>query len=276
MGLVYLSTPAAQWERPLNPSWLTKMRSGATKTYYGVNSPSALSQVKALVFDTFGTVVDWRSSLIAELSAFGQRRGLSADWTLLVDEWRAAYYPSMDRVRRGEQPWTTLDALHRQSLERLVNDLGIHEISGDDLDELTHAWHRLRPWRDVLDGMQRLATHYLLGPLSNANVALLVRLRKFLGLPWDVILGADLWQRYKPDPEAYQCACRLLDLRPSEVMLVAAHNYDLRAAQGQGLCTAFIPRPAEYGPRQVKDFEAEEPWTVIASDLQDLASLLST
>ena len=116
---------------------------------------------------------------------------------------------------------------------------------------------------------------YILGPLSNANVSLLVHLRKFAGLPWDVILGADLWHRYKPDPEAYQGACRLLDLHPGEVMLVAAHNYDLRAAQAQGLCTAFIPRPTEYGPRQSRDFEAEEAWTVIASDLQDLARLLA-
>ena len=243
--------------------------------YYGVNAPGTLVNVKALVFDTFGTVVDWRSSLIAELGAYGRRRGVVADWTLLTDEWRAAYYPSMERVRRGALPWTTLDTLHRQSLEKLVNDLGIEGIGVDDLDELTGAWHRLHAWPDVLGGMQRLAQRYILGPLSNANVALLVRMGKFAGLPWDVILGADLWQRYKPDPEAYQGACRLLDLHPSEVMLVAAHNYDLRAAQGQGICTAFIPRPTEYGPRQSKDFEAEEAWTVIASDLQDLARLLS-
>jgi 2-haloacid dehalogenase len=141
---------------------------------------------------------------------------------------------------------------------------------------MTRAWHRLGPWPDVLDGMRRLATRYLLGSLSNGNVSLLVHLRKFSGLPWDVILGADLWQHYKPDPETYLGACRLLDLRPEEVMLVAAHNDDLRAARAQGLRTAFIPRPVEYGPGQVKDFEAEEPWTVVALDLIDLARLLST
>jgi 2-haloacid dehalogenase len=245
------------------------------KHFRGEYNTAALSQLKALVLDTFGTVVDWRSGLIAELNAFGQRRGLSADWPHLVDEWRAAYHPSMDRVRRGEQPWTILDALHRQSLERLVASFRIEGLSAADLDELTGAWHRLHPWPDVPEGMRRLATRYFLGPLSNANVSLLVRLRKFGGLPWDVILGADLWQRYKPDPETYQGACRLLGLRPAEVMLVAAHNDDLRAARAQGLCTGFIPRPAEYGPRQTRDFEAEEPWTVVASDLQDLASLLS-
>jgi 2-haloacid dehalogenase len=240
----------------------------------GIHDPLALSSLQAIVFDTFGTLVDWRSSLITELSAFGRRRGIAADWPLLVDEWRAAYYPSMDRVRKGEQPWTTLDALHRQSLERLTVSLGLDGLGPDDLDELTGAWHRLHPWPDVLEGMQRLATRYFLGPLSNANVALLVRLRKFCNLPWDFILGADLWKRYKPDPEAYLGACRLLGLRPHEVMLVAAHNYDLRAAHAEGLRTAFIPRPTEYGPRQTRDFEAEEPWTVVASDLRDLGLLL--
>ena len=246
------------------------------KLFYGVYDAVALSQIKALVFDTFGTVVDWRSSLITELSKFGREKGVVADWTVLVDEWRAAYYPSMDRVRKGELPWTTLDVLHRQSLELLVTKLGIFGLTAEDLDELTDAWRRLRPWPDVLESMQRLSTRYLLGPLSNANIALMVRLRKFAALPWDFIFGADLWQHYKPEPEAYQGAYRLLGLRPNEVMLVAAHNYDLRAARSQGLCTAFISRPNEYGPRQQKDLTAEEAWTVVASDLCDLASLLST
>jgi 2-haloalkanoic acid dehalogenase type II len=156
-----------------------------TKSDRGIYDSSAVSRLKALVFDIFGTVVDWRSSLITELSAFGQRRGILADWPLLVDEWRAAYYPSMDRVRNSEQTWTTLDALHRQSLERLVASLGIGGLKPEDLDELTDAWRRLRPWPDVKEGMQRLATRYILGPLSNANFALMVRLRKFAGLPWD-------------------------------------------------------------------------------------------
>jgi 2-haloacid dehalogenase len=245
------------------------------KTFYGVYDDMAVSRIKALVFDTFGTVVDWRSSLISELSEFGWKRGVVADWTHLIDEWRAAYYPSMDRVRKGELPWTNLDALHRQSLELLVENLGISGLTSDDLDELTDAWRRLRPWPDALDGMKRLSSRYLLGPLSNANVALMVRLRKFAELPWDFIFGADLWQHYKPEPEAYQGACKLLGLRPDEVMLVAAHNDDLRAARGQGLGTAFIPRTNEYGPRQRKDFAAEEAWTVVASDFRDLASLLS-
>jgi len=244
--------------------------------FYGVNDALALTQIKALVFDTFGTVVDWRSSLISDLSEYGRKKGVAADWTLLVDEWRAAYVPSMDRVRTGDLPWTTLDALHRQSLELLVAQLGISSLVADDLDELTKAWQRLRPWPDVLEGMERLSTRYLLGPLSNANIALMIRLRKFAGLPWDFIFGSDLWHHYKPDPEVYRGAYNLLGLRPDEVMLVAAHNDDLRAARLQGLGTAFFPRPREYGPRQVKNFAAEEAWTVVASDLLDLASLLST
>ena len=168
--------------------------------------------VKALFFDVFGTVVDWRSSLIFELSRFGQEKGIVGDWPLLVDEWRAAYYPSMDRVRRGEIPWTNLDALHRQSLEALVANLQISGVTTEVLGELTDAWCRLRPWPDVVEGMQRLSARYLLGPLSNANVALMVRLRKFAGLPWDFVFGADLWQHYKPDPEAYRGTCKLLGL----------------------------------------------------------------
>ncbi len=246
------------------------------KRFYGVYDDTALSQIKALLFDTFGTVVDWRTSLVCELSKFGQNKGVVTDWALLTDEWRAAYYPSMDRVRKGELPWTTLDALHRQSLELLVKKLGISGLTAEDLDELTNAWRRLRPWPDVLEGMQRLSTRYLLGPLSNANIALMVRLRKFAALPWDFVFGADLWRHYKPSPEAYRGAYKLLGLPPNEVMLVAAHNDDLRAARSEGLCTAFIPRPDEYGPRQQKDFAAEEEWTVIASDLRDLASLLSS
>jgi 2-haloacid dehalogenase len=260
-----------------HPKMHTASRSAPLdKAFHGVYDDTALSRIKALVFDTFGTVVDWRSSLISELSEFGHQKGVVADWILLTDEWRAAYYPSMERVRKGELPWTTLDALHRQSLELLVTQLGVSGLTAEDLDELTDAWRRLHPWPDVLEGMQRLSTRYLLGPLSNANLALMIRLRRFAGLPWDFVFGADLWQHYKPAPEAYLGACRLLGLPPHEVMLVAAHNYDLRAARSQGLGTAFIPRPTEYGPRQQKDFAAEEAWTVVASDLRDLASLLST
>ncbi len=243
-------------------------------SFHGINDPTTLGPVRALVFDTFGTVVDWRGSLIADLTTFGRERGIPADWTLLTDDWRAAYAPSMDRVRRGEQPWTPLDDLHRASLERLLGEMGIVGFTPEDLHTLTRLWHRLRPWPDSVGGLRRLKTRFLIAPLSNGNFSLMTNLAKSSGLPWDTVFGADLFQHYKPDPETYLGACRLLDLAPRQVMMVAAHQADLRAARSCGLATAFFPRPTEYGPRQDQDQDAEEPWTVVARDLGDLAGLL--
>ncbi len=229
--------------------------------------------VKALIFDTFGTLVDWRSSLITDLAKFGRHRGIEADWPSLVDSWRAAYAPSMDRVRKGGLPWTVLDELHRASLEKLLAEHGIATGLGEaDIDFLTRAWHRLHPWPDTVAGMTRLRERYILGPLSNGNVALLINLARFARLPFDVILGSDLFHHYKPDPETYLGACALLRLRPAEVMMVAAHNYDLGAATALGLKTGFIPRPTEYGPLQNKDFKADGDWDVIADDMHDFAA----
>ena len=227
--------------------------------------------VKAILFDVFGTVVDWRTSLIEELTGFSATRGIAADWTGLVDAWRRAYAPSMERVRRGEQPWTNLDALHRASLERLVAEFGIAGIGAAELDQLTRAWHRLRPWPDALPGLTRLKTRHIIAPLSNGNVALLVNLSKHAGLPWDWVGSAELFRHYKPDPETYLGAARLLGLVPAEVMLAAAHNADLHGAHACGLKTAFLPRPTEYGPHQMTDFAADSDWTVVAADIEDLA-----
>lgn len=232
--------------------------------------------VKALLFDTFGTLVDWRTSLIADLSEFGRARGIAIDWTALVDAWRAAYHPSMDRVRKGELPWTVIDDLHRTSLEELLAQHGVRDLSEADLDYLTRGWHRLHPWPDTVVGMTRLHARFILSPLSNGNVALLVNLARFGRLPFDVIMGADLFRHFKPDPETYLGACALLRLQPGEVMMVAAHNYDLGAAAAFGLKTAFIPRPTEYGPLQNKDFTATGDWNVIARDMRDLAEQLGT
>ncbi len=234
----------------------------------------ALAGVKAIVFDTFGTVVDWRSSLIADFTEWGKRRGITANWETLVDDWRAAYSPGMDRVRKGETPWTTLDQLHRQSLEKLVTAQNIVGLTEADLDYLRRGWHRLRPWPDAVAGMQRLRKRYILGPLSNGNVALLTNLARHSQIPWDVIFGSDLWKHYKPDPETYLGVCGLLDIKPEELMLTAAHNYDLGAARKLGLRTAFIARPTEYGPRQKLDFKADSDWDVIAKDMGDLADQL--
>lgn len=228
----------------------------------------------AIVFDTFGTVVDWRGSLIAELTEFGRRRDINADWTALVDAWRGAYHPSMDRVRKGEQPWTTLDNLHRASLDKLVAEFGIKGLSEADLQHINRGWHRLNPWPDSVVGLTRLKSKFIIGPLSNGNVALLTNMAKHARLPWDVIFGSDLFGHFKPDPETYLGVARLLDLEPGQVMLGAAHNNDLARAREQGLMTGFFPRPNEYGPHQKRDFAADQEWDVVAKDIEDLAAKL--
>ncbi len=228
--------------------------------------------VKAILFDTFGTVVDWRSSIIAEFSAFGAARGLAVDWAAFADAWRAAYHPSMDRVRKGEMPWTILDVLHRASLEELVARFGLTGLDAADLDHLNRVWHRLHPWPDSVAGLSRLKRRYVIGPLSNGNIALLVNLSKFAGLPWDVVFGSETFHHFKPDPEVYLGACGLLGLKPGEVMMAAAHNHDLKAARALGLRTGFFARPTEYGPHQVRDKAADSDWDVIAADIEDLAT----
>ncbi len=231
--------------------------------------------VKALLFDVFGTVVDWRGSLIADFTGWAQAQGAVGDWTALVDAWRGAYFPSMDEVRNHpERGFVNLDALHRQSLERLVESLPIKGLSETDLDYLNAGWHRLKPWPDSVSGLTRLKTKFTIGPLSNGNVALLVDMAKHAGLPWDLVLSAEVFQHYKPDPETYLGSARLLGLEPGEVMLVAAHNADLKGAKACGLATCFVPRPTEYGPHQNRDFEADDAWTMVVADLDDLADRL--
>lgn len=232
-----------------------------------------LSSVKAMVFDVFGTVVDWRGSLIADFTQWSAMRGVSGDWTGLVDAWRGAYVPSMDEVRKNPQRgYLALDHLHRQSLEQLVARFGIAGLTEDDLAYMTLGWHRLRPWPDSVNGLTRLKRNFTIATLSNGNVALLNDMAKHAGLPWDLILSAELFEHYKPDREVYLGAARLLGLRPDQVMMVAAHNNDLRAAQDLGLKTAFVPRVTEYGPLQSKDFAPDGDWDVVAADFNDLAA----
>lgn len=236
---------------------------------------SDLSAVKALVFDVFGTVVDWRTSLIADFTKWSESRGIKGDWTALVDGWRGLYVGSMDEVRKHpERGYVILDVLHRRSLEQLVAQLGIVGLTDADLDYLTKGWHRLHPWSDSVAGLTRLKRKFIIAPLSNGNVALLTNMAKFAGLPWDLVMSAELFAHYKPDPETYLGAARLLGLAPSEVMMVAAHNNDLQAAQGYGLKTAFVARPTEYGPLQNRDFEATGTWDIVAKDFGGLADSL--
>lgn len=229
--------------------------------------------VRAILFDVFGTVVDWRGSLIADLSAWGAERGLGdADWTGLVDAWRGAYAPSMDRVRRGEQAWAVLDDLQRATLLDLAPRHGLAALDDAALDRVNEGWRRLRPWPDSVPGLERLKRRYIVGTLTNGNVALMVDMAKGAGLPWDVIFSAELFRHYKPDPAVYLGACEMLRLPPGRVMLCAAHNDDLAAAQKQGLRTAFVPRPTEYGPHQKRDFGPEGEWDVVARSIEDLAA----
>jgi 2-haloacid dehalogenase len=232
-----------------------------------------VSTVKALAFDVFGTVVDWRSAVIRDGEKLGREKDLHIDWAAFADEWRGRYAPSMDRVRRGERAWTNLDALHRNSLTELLEVFGIEGLTEEEKDYLNKVWHRLDPWPDSVPGLRRLKERYVITTLSNGNVALLTNMAKTAGLPWDLILSAELVRRYKPDPETYLMVPYLLDLRPDEVMLVAAHPSDLRQAQENGLRAAYVPRPQEWGP----EGEAEKPdpsFDLAAEDLVDLAGKL--
>jgi 2-haloacid dehalogenase len=233
-----------------------------------------VASIKALTFDVFGTVVDWRGSLIREGEAFGAARRLAVDWARFADAWRALYQPQMERVRSGELPWTRLDDLHRMSLDRLLVDFGIRGLGEADVDHLNRAWHRLDPWPDAVAGLTRLKRRFILATLSNGNVALLVNMAKRAGLPWDAILGAEVARHYKPQPEAYLATADLLGLRPEQCLMVAAHNSDLVTAGRLGFRAAFVPRPAEHGPHQTRDLAPERPFDVVAKDFLDLAGQL--
>src|SRR5438105_7368850 len=209
--------------------------------------------VRILAFDVFGTVVDWRSGVVAAGSRLASPRGLRVDWGAFADAWREAYSPSMDRVRRGELPWTKLDVLQRQTLDALIPRFGLEALSRAERDELNHAWHRLPPWPDAIEGLTRLRRRFITTTLSNGNMSLLTDMAKNAGLPWDCILSAELVRHYKPDPAVYQSAADLLGLMPAQVLMVAAHQGDLRAAARAGLRTAFVPRPLEWGPRRRLD-----------------------
>ena len=233
-----------------------------------------LDPVRALTFDVFGTVVDWRSSIIREGETLGRAKGYSVDWARFADSWRGLYQPMLSRVRKGELPWTKLDDLHRMSLDRLLVEFGIKGLSEAEIDHLNRAWHRLDPWSDAVAGLTRLRRRFILATCSNGNVALIVNMAKRSGLPWDAVLGAEPARHYKPQPEAYKITAEMLGLETNQCMMVAAHNNDLKAAAGCGLRTAFVARPSEHGPGQSTDLVATEAWDVVAKDFEDLAAKL--
>ena len=233
-----------------------------------------LSGIKALTFDTFGTVVDWRTSIINDLSTGERTRDLGVDWAAFVDEWKTAYKPGMDAVRRGRWPWTTIDGIYREALDRMAPRYGLDRLDEATLQHINRVWHRLLPWPDAAAGLTRLKRKYLISTLSNGDVAMLANMAKLGGLPWDVILGGEIFRHYKPDAEVYLGAIQLLGCQPSEVMMVAAHNDDLKAARSHGMRTAFVARPTEYGPAQNTNLQATEAWDVVVNDFGGLATAL--
>ena len=227
-----------------------------------------------MTFDVFGTVVDWRGSIIKQFRAFGEEKGLSINWNAFVDDWKSCYRSGMDAVNAGDLPWTNVDGIYRKKLDALLVEYDVQGLSETEKLHLNRTWHRLNPWPDVVDGLKRLKKHYILSTLSNGDVACLVGMARHGGLPWDCVLCAEIFRRYKPDPEVYLGAIRLLGCQPKQVMMAAAHNYDLRHARSHGMRTAFVPRPLEYGPGQTSDLEPEENWDAIAGDFKELATLM--
>lgn len=240
-----------------------------------IAAPANVPAVKALTFDVFGTVVDWRGSIIQEGAAWGKAKSLQVDWAKFADRWRQGYGPAMDKVRSGALPWMKIDALHRLILDDLLKEFRITGLSEGEKDHWNRVWHRLTPWPDSVSGLTQLKKKYTLATLSNGNVSLLVDIAKAGGLPWDTVLSAELFRHYKPDKEVYLGAADLLGCRASQVMMVAAHSSDLKAARSCGLRTAFISRPLEYGPGTSADTADGESFDVVASDLMDLAAKLA-
>jgi 2-haloacid dehalogenase len=264
-------TGGAMW---LAITGVSSSSSGDALAKSTVAPPQRESAAGALAFDVFGTVVDWRSSIIREGQLLGSRKGFRVDWGQLADAWRAGYGPAMDRVRSGALPWTRIDNLHRLILDDLLKQFDVRGLSREEVEDLNRVWHRLMPWPDAVPGLNRLKSRYILATLSNGNVSLLVDMAKHAGLPWDCVLSAELSGHYKPDKEVYETAARLLDLPPTRVMMVAAHKGDLQAAARVGFKTAWVPRPLEGGPGQPVDTAPDASFDVTAVDFLDLADRL--
>lgn len=231
-------------------------------------------QVKALHFDVFGTVVDWRESIARESAEILGGLGGDCDWHAFADSWRSKYQPAMEEIRSGRRGWIKLDVLHRENLIAVLEEFGISDVGDPNIDHLNFAWHRLDPWPDAVAGLTRLKHEFTLATLSNGNVSLMVNLAKYGGLPWDAILGAEVVQAYKPEPEAYQRNAELLGLKSGQCLMVAAHNGDLGAAAVEGFKTAFVYRRTEHGPDQQTDLAPDRDYDVVAEDFLDLADKL--
>lgn len=234
-------------------------------------------KVKALLFDVFGTVVDWRSGIANEVKKIANKNKIVINANDFADAWRAEYQPAMEEIRKGNRSFTILDILHMENLKKISSRFGLDKLSSDDFDLLVKAWHRLPGWPDSSEGLNKLKTKFIIATQSNGNIALMVNMAKYSNLNWDVILGAEVVGHYKPEPEAYLKACRALHLNPEECMMVAAHDDDLKAASLQGMKTGYVHRPYEYGKdklfdiSQVNDYKGDRSWDFISRDLNDLA-----
>jgi 2-haloacid dehalogenase len=234
------------------------------------------TDIQALLFDVFGTVVDWRSGVAREARPFLDRYAPHLYAYEFADAWRKWYGPSMEEVRSGRRPFVRLDVLHRENLHRVLEHYRIDAaaIPEQELEALNLAWHRLDPWPDSVQGLGRLKQRFMIAPMSNGHIRLMMDVAKRAGLPWDAILGSEVVRAYKPSPQAYLGAVEVLGLRPDQICMVAAHNGDLAAARRCGLKTAFIPRPTEHGPAQTTNLGPEQDWDYVARDMNDLASQL--
>lgn len=233
------------------------------------------AEIKALIFDVFGTVVDWRGGVATACSQAFRRKQIDFDPFAFADLWRGEYQPAMERIRTGGRGYVSLDILHRENLDRVLEKTGLSaHFSASEGDTLNHAWERLPPWPDSVASLSALRQRFLIAPCSNGSIALMARLAKFAGLPWDAILGADIARDYKPQRQVYLTSCAALGLEPHEVMMVAAHNDDLEAAAEAGLKTGFFPRPGEYGPGQTTDLSPSGNWDVSTQDMASLAAKL--
>ena len=231
---------------------------------------------KALIFDVFGTVVDWRNGIAAECARVFAEKNISADPHEFADLWRAEYQPAMQKVRSGNRGYVSLDMLHLENLAAVLAKTGLDtHFSDDERADLNHAWEKLPPWPDSVVGLSAIKQHAIIAPCSNGSIALITRMAKFGGLPWDAILGADIAQNYKPEAIVYRRNAEVLGLEPGEVMMVAAHNDDLHAARAAGLRTAFVTRPDEHGPGQTTDLEATGDWEIVAADFGELAAQIA-
>ncbi len=231
--------------------------------------------MKAILFDVFGTTVDWRSSIIAELEGFGSENGLDADWPVMADRWRAGFRDLQGRIARGERDWITMDAIHREVLDGMLLDLGADDLPEERVAHLNGAWHRLNPWPDTVEGLTLMKQDHIIGTLSNGNLSLLVSLAKHGGLPWDCVLSTGMFGTYKPNPEVYLGAVRMLDAEPGDVMMAAAHAYDVDGAREAGLRTAYVFRPDEFGPGKGEDPGDTSRFDIVARNFVELGERLS-